>query len=58
MSEREYKKAENQDKGAGDKTDSCETFDEEKVNRLKKEVVQTEGLSTYFRALADDNRAC
>jgi hypothetical protein len=34
MSEREYKKAENQDKGAGDKTDSCETFDEEQVKLL------------------------
>ncbi|MDD2360253.1 MAG: metalloregulator ArsR/SmtB family transcription factor [Syntrophaceticus schinkii] len=53
-----YKKTENQDKGIEDETDSCEifTYDEGKVNRLKKEVVQTEGLSTYFKALADDNR--
>ncbi|CEO87823.1 ArsR/SmtB family transcription factor [Syntrophaceticus schinkii] len=53
-----YKKTENQDKGIEDETDSCEifTYDEGKVSRLKKEVVQTEGLSTYFKALADDNR--
>lgn len=32
------------------------TYDEEKVERLKKEVVVTEGLSTFFKALADDTR--
>jgi DNA-binding transcriptional ArsR family regulator len=36
----------------------CEvfTYDEEKVERLKKEVAVTEGLSTFFKALADDTR--
>ena len=54
----EYKKTENQAQGIEDETDICEifTYDEGKVNRLKKEVVLTEGLSTYFKALADDNR--
>ena len=32
------------------------TYDEEKVERLKKEVAVTEGLSTFFKALADDTR--
>lgn len=36
----------------------CETFcfDEEKVNRIKKEVVVTEGLGQIFKALGDDTR--
>lgn len=36
----------------------CETFcfDEEKVNRIKQEVVATEGLGQIFRALGDDTR--
>jgi DNA-binding transcriptional ArsR family regulator len=32
------------------------TYDEEKVERLKKEVAVTEGLSIFFKALADDTR--
>ncbi|SFQ94808.1 cadmium-sensing regulator, CadC [Desulfoscipio geothermicus DSM 3669] len=36
----------------------CETFyfDEEKVNRIKQEVVVTEGLGRLFKALADETR--
>lgn len=36
----------------------CEVFiyDEEKVERIKKEVEATEGLAAFFKALADDNR--
>ena len=53
-----YKNTENQDKDIEDETDICEiyTYDEGKVSRLKKEVMLTEGLSTYFKVLADDNR--
>ncbi len=32
------------------------TYDEEKVNRLKKEVADTEGIAAFFKALADDTR--
>lgn len=40
------------------KKDVCEVFcfDEEKVNRIKQEVVATEGLGQIFKALADDTR--
>lgn len=39
-------------------TDTCEVFcyDEEKVNRLKREVEQVNGLASLFKALADDTR--
>lgn len=38
--------------------DICEIFvyDAEKVNRLKKELVVTEGLASFFKALADETR--
>ncbi len=38
--------------------DVCEVFcfNEEKVERLKKEVLVTEGLASIFKALADDTR--
>ncbi|MGD0153776.1 MAG: metalloregulator ArsR/SmtB family transcription factor [Thermacetogeniaceae bacterium] len=38
--------------------DVCEIFiyDAEKVNRMKEEVKATEGLSLFFKALADDTR--
>jgi len=38
--------------------DVCEIFcsDTEKVNRLKQEVAVTEGMSLFFKALADDTR--
>lgn len=37
---------------------TCEVFcfDEEKVNRIKQEVIATEGLGQIFKALGDDNR--
>ncbi len=40
------------------KKNICEVFcfDEEKVNRIKQEVVATEGLGQIFKALGDDNR--
>lgn len=39
-------------------TDVCETFcfNEEKVERLKREVEVTEGLASVFKALADNTR--
>lgn len=38
--------------------DTCETFcfNEEKVERLKREVKVTEGLADIFKALADETR--
>jgi len=38
--------------------DVCETFcfNEEKVERLRREVKVTEGLGSVFKALADDTR--
>ena len=40
------------------KNNTCEIFcfDEEKVNRIKREVVVTEGLGQIFKALGDDTR--
>lgn len=44
--------------GEGFTPDVCEIFcsDTEKVNRLKQEVAVTEGMSLFFKALADDTR--
>ncbi|MCL6638380.1 MAG: metalloregulator ArsR/SmtB family transcription factor [Firmicutes bacterium] len=42
----------------GKQQDVCEIFcfDEEKVERLKREVAVTDGLASVFKALADDTR--
>jgi DNA-binding transcriptional ArsR family regulator len=42
-----------------EKDDVCEVqcFDEEKVNRMKARVHETEGVAKIFKALADDTRA-
>jgi len=43
---------------AESKKDVCEVFcyDEAKVNRIKQEVVATEGLGQIFKALGDETR--
>ncbi|MFY0545754.1 ArsR/SmtB family transcription factor [Brevibacillus sp. H7] len=42
-----------------DKDDVCEVqcFDEDKVNRLKPRVSESQGVAKIFKALADDTRA-
>lgn len=43
---------------ANNKNDICERFclDEEKVNRIKQEVLLTKGLDGLFKALSDQSR--
>lgn len=49
---------ENRPVGEDDTPNVCEIYcsDEEKVNRLKQEVAVMEGMSLFFKALADDTR--
>lgn len=44
--------------GKGEQNQACDIFcyDEEKVQRMKQEVLNIEGLSQIFKALADETR--